>query len=137
MLQSDGAASTLGRDIVFSAIMITCNGIVGFSIIAASIKNTSLSFNSEGSGAALSAIAVIVTLSLVLPVFTCGSKGPTLTPAQLAFVSVTALSVYILFLYALTVRNREHFEDPDAKLTIPYSKTPTKRDFNRIVWFCY
>lgn len=133
MLQSDGAASTLGRDTVFSAIMITCNGIVGFSIIAASIKNTSLSFNSEGSGAALSAIAVIATLSLVLPVFTRGSKGPTLTAAQLAFVSVAALSVYVLFLYVLTVRNREQFEDPDAKLTMPYSKTPTKRDFNRSV----
>jgi Ca2+:H+ antiporter len=133
MLSSEGAAATLGRDTVFAAIMITCNGIVGFSIVAASLKNTTLSFNSEGSGAALSAIATIATLSLVLPVFTRGSAGPTFTFPQLIFVSLASLVVYGLFLYVLTVRNREHFEDPDAVITMPYSKTPTKSEFVRSI----
>lgn len=135
MFSSDGAASTLGRDTVFSAIMITCNGIVGFSIIAASLRNTTLSFNSEGSGAALSAIATIATLSLVLPVFSRSSSGPTLTTIQLIFVSIMSLAVYGLFLYVLTVRNREHFEDPDAVITMPYSKNPNRKDFNQSVVF--
>lgn len=133
MLSSDGAAVTLGRDTVFSAIMVTCNGIVGFSIIAASLRNTTLSFNSEGSGAALSAVATIATLSLVLPVFSRSSAGPTLTAAQLAFVSIVSLAVYALFLYVLTVRNREHFEDPDAVITLPYSKAVDKKEFTRSV----
>lgn len=133
MLSSDGAAVTLGRDTVFSAIMVTCNGIVGFSIIASSIKNTTLSFNSEGSGAALSAVATIATLSLALPVFSRSSAGPTLTAAQLAFVSIASLAVYALFLYVLTVRNREHFEDPDAVITLPYSKVMSKKEFTRSV----
>ncbi|MBM3691106.1 MAG: ionic transporter y4hA [Actinobacteria bacterium] len=133
MLSSDGAASTLGRDTVFAAIMITCNGIVGFSIVIASLKNTTLSFNSEGSGAALSAITTIATLSLVLPVFTRGSAGPTFTFPQLVFVSFASLVVYGLFLYVLTVRNREHFEDPDAVITMPYAKSPSKRDFHRSI----
>ncbi len=133
MLSSDGGAATLGRDTVFSAIMITCNGIVGLSIVAASLRNTTLSFNSEGSGAALSAIATIATLSLVLPVFTTGSVGPTLTTAQLVFVSFASIIVYGLFLYVLTVRNREHFEDPDATISMPYAKVPIKKDFKRSV----
>ena len=129
MISSEGGAVTLGRDTVFSAVMITCNGIVGFSILAASFRNSTPTFNSEGSGASLSAIATIATLSLVLPTFTRSSVGPTLTTAQLAFVSATSLGVYILFLYVLTVRNREHFEDPDAKVVIPYSHKPTKSQF--------
>jgi Ca2+:H+ antiporter len=134
MLSSDGAAAALGRDTVFSAIMITCNGVVGFSIIAAARQSSKPSFNSEGSGAALSAIAVIATLSLVLPVFTRGSKGPTLTFAQLSFVSIAALVVYGLFLYVLTVRNREHFEDIDSQIAIPDNPKPTKREFKKSVF---
>lgn len=129
MLSSDGAAASLGRDTVFSAIMITCNGIVGFSIIAAARQSSTPSFNSEGSGAALSAIATIATLSLVLPAFTRGSAGPTLTIPQLVFVSIAALTVYLLFLYVLTVRNREHFEDLDNTEVVLLKKKPSQKEF--------
>lgn len=129
MISSEGAAATLGRDTIFSAVMITCNGIVGFSILAAAKQNSTPTFNSEGSGATLSAIAVIATLTLVLPTFTRSSAGPTLTTPQLAFVSLAALGVYALFLYVLTVRNREHFEDMDTKKVVPYSHTPTKSQY--------
>lgn len=129
MLSSDGAAASLGRDTVFSVIMITCNGIVGFSIIAAARQSSTPSFNSEGSGAALSAIATIATLSLVLPAFTRGSAGPTLTVPQLVFVSVASLAVYLLFLYVLTVRNGEHFEDLDSTEIVLDKELPTKKEF--------
>lgn len=129
MISSQGAAATLGRDTIFSAVMITCNGIVGFSILAAARRSATPSFNSEGSGATLSAIAVIMTLTLILPTFTTGSAGPTLTAPQLVFVSLAALGVYLLFLYVLTVRNREHFEDLDTKQVIPYAHTPTKGQY--------
>lgn len=133
MTSSDGAASTLGRDTVFAAVMITCNGIIGFSVVAASLKQAAPTFNSEGSGAALSAIATIATLSLVLPTFTRSSSGPTLTTGQLTFVSIISLAVYALFLYVLTVRNREHFEDPEGQVVVPYAIHPTKRVFRQSV----
>lgn len=129
MISSDGAAATLGRDTVFSAVMITCNGIVGFSVIAAAFRKSTPSFNSEGSGASLSAIATIATLTLVLPSFTRSSIGPTLTSAQLAFVAIASIGVYLLYLYVLTVRNREHFENPDSTVIVPYSHAPTKSEF--------
>lgn len=70
MLASPEAASTLGRDTVFAAVMITTNGIIGVSVLAATWRKPTSSFNSEGSGAALGAIATIAALSLVLPSFT-------------------------------------------------------------------
>jgi Ca2+:H+ antiporter len=117
--------SSLGRDTVFSAIMITCNGIIGFSIVAATLRGGTASLNSEGSGASLGAIATIATLSLVLPTFTRSSSGPTFTTTQLIFAAIAALNVYLLFLYVLTVRHREHFQNPSNVVVVPYADKPT------------
>lgn len=129
ILTSPGEVAGLGRDTVFAAVMITTNGIVGFSVVAATRRSATSSFNSEGSGAALGAIATIATLSLVLPTFTTGSAGPTFTIPQLIFVATASLGVYSLFLYVLTVRNREHFEDADSPPTALLFSAPTRGQF--------
>lgn len=125
MTASGDSTSALGRDTVFSAIMITCNGIIGISVVAATLRGRVATFNSEGSGAALGSIATIATLSLVLPSFTRSSQGPTFTAPQLIFAAVASLVVYLLFLYVLTVRHTEHFQNPDTDVTVPYTERPT------------
>lgn len=127
MTSSEGTASTLARDTVFSAIMITCNGIIGLSVIAATLRGQVATFNSEGSGAALGAIATIATLSLVLPTFTRSSAGPTFTQPQLIFAALASLGVYLLFLFVLTVRHKEHFQDPDTTIVVPYTERPSNK----------
>jgi Ca2+:H+ antiporter len=109
--------------------MITVNGIIGFSVVAATLRSSTSSFNSEGSGAALGAIATIATLGLVLPTFTSGSAGPTFTGPQLIFVALVSLGIYALFLWVLTVRNKEHFEDLERPPTQVLHLPPTKRTF--------
>jgi Ca2+:H+ antiporter len=131
MFEAGSSAATLGRDTVFAAVMITVNGIIGFSVVAATLRSSTSSFNSEGSGAALGAIATIATLGLVLPTFTSGSAGPTFTQPQLVFVSLASLGIYGLFLWVLTVRNREHFEDTERPPTQALHLPPTKSTF---VW---
>ncbi len=44
-------SESLARDTVFAAIMITCNGIVGVSLLAATRKGQVAHFNAEGTGA--------------------------------------------------------------------------------------
>jgi len=133
MLEAGSSASTLGRDTVFAAVMITVNGIIGFSVVAATLRSSTSSFNSEGSGAALGAIATIATLALVLPTFTSGSVGPTFTEPQLVFVALASLGIYALFLWVLTVRNREHFEDIERPPTKALHLPPTRTTFLRSV----
>jgi Ca2+:H+ antiporter len=135
LLVSGESAATLGRDTVFAAVMIATNGIIGLSVVAATLRSPTSSFNSEGSGAALGAIAVIATLSLVIPRFTTGSSGPTFTTPQLVFVGAAALGVYLLFLYILTVRNREHFEDPASPPTESLTVAPSRGTFLVSVMF--
>ncbi len=101
--------STLARDTVFAAVMITLNGIVGLSLLLAALKTRIARFNAEGTGAALTTVATLATLSLVLPTFTTSMPGPEFSPSQLAFAAVASLVLYGLFVFVQTVRHRDYF----------------------------
>jgi len=109
MLTGGSDKAALARDTVFAAVMITCNGIVGGSLLVATRRGRRAVFSAEGSGAALGSIAVLATLSLALPTFTTSTRGPTFTSTQLAFAAVASLVVYGLYVFVLTVRHREQF----------------------------
>src|ERR1700709_2671473 len=79
--------ATLARDTVFAAVMITCNGIVGLSLLLGARRYGFAVFNAEGSGAALATVATVATLSLVLPTFTTSRPGPEFSGSQLAFAA--------------------------------------------------
>ncbi|MEU8437381.1 ionic transporter y4hA [Streptomyces sp. NPDC029216] len=110
-LMADGGDKTasLARDTVFAAVMITCNGIVGLSLLVGALRNRVAVFNAEGSGAALATVATLATLSLVLPTFTTSKPGPEFSSAQLTFAAVASLALYGLFIAVQTVRHRDYF----------------------------
>jgi Ca2+:H+ antiporter len=110
-LMADGGdkSSTLARDTVFAAVMITCNGIVGISLLVASLRHGTAVFNPEGTGAALATVATLATLSLVLPTFTTSKPGPEFSTTQLTFAALSSLILYGLFVATQTVRHRDYF----------------------------
>jgi Ca2+:H+ antiporter len=101
--------STLARDTVFAAVMITCNGIVGASLLVGALRQRVASFNAEGTATALATVATLATLSLVLPTFTTSRPGPEFSAEQLAFAAVASLALYLLFVFVQTVRHRYYF----------------------------
>ena len=109
MISGGPDAATLARDTVFAAAMITTNGIVGLSLLIASLRHHLPIFNAEGTGAALATVATLATLTLVLPTFTTSRPGPEFTSAQLAFAAVASLVVYVGFVLAQTGRHRDFF----------------------------
>ncbi|GAA3483311.1 ionic transporter y4hA [Streptomyces yanii] len=109
MVDGGPKTSALARDTVFAAVMITCNGIVGLSLLVGAVRSRVAVFNAEGSGAALATVATLATLSLVLPTFTIGRPGPEFSTAQLTFAAVASLLLYGLFVAVQTVRHREYF----------------------------
>ncbi|MFE6283904.1 calcium:proton antiporter [Streptomyces sp. NPDC057877] len=110
-LMADGGdkTSTLARDTVFAAVMITCNGVVGLSLLVASLRHGTAVFNAEGTGAALATVATLATLSLVLPTFTTSAPGPEFSGVQLTFAALSSLVLYGLFVATQTVRHRDYF----------------------------
>jgi Ca2+:H+ antiporter len=120
MVSSDKDTSSLARDTVFAAVMITCNGIVGLAILVGALRRGVVSFNPEGTAAALMTVATLATLCLVLPTFTTSAPGPEFSSGQLAFAAVASLALYGLFVLVQTVRHRDYFlpvdEDGDDVL---------------------
>lgn len=110
-LMTDGGdkSASLARDTVFAAVMITCNGIVGLSLLVGAVRRRVAVFNSEGTGAAFATVATLAGLSLVLPTFTTSKPGPEFAPAQLVFAALASLALYGLFVATQTVRHRDYF----------------------------
>jgi Ca2+:H+ antiporter len=109
MVSAKGDTSTLARDTVFAAVMITCNGIVGISLLAGSLRHGLVVFNKEGTGGALATVATLATVCLVLPTFTTSHPGPEFSTSQLAFAAVASLLLYVLFVLTQTRRHRDFF----------------------------
>jgi Ca2+:H+ antiporter len=114
MVSEGDEPSTLARDTVFAAVMITCNGIVGVSLIVATLRDRVATFNSEGTASALATVMTLTVLSLVLPTFTTSEPGPVFSGVQLAFAAVASLLLYALFVAMQAFRHRDYFVPPEA-----------------------
>ncbi|WP_090791968.1 calcium:proton antiporter [Asanoa ishikariensis] len=101
--------ASLARDTVFAAVMITCNGIVGLSLLVGALRRRVAVFNPEGTGGALATVATLATLSLVFPAFTTSEPGPEFSASQLTFAAISSLALYGLFVAVQTVRHRDYF----------------------------
>jgi len=123
MTTDPGGSQALARDTIFAALMITCNGIIGLALVARTLRGGEATFNAAGPITGLSAIAVLATLSLVLPSFTTSTPGPTLSASQLTFTAIASLGIYLLFVFMQTVRHRDYFL-PSPEL----EKTPNPDD---------
>jgi Ca2+:H+ antiporter len=108
MISGEEGSSSLARDTVFAAVMITTNGIIGISLLTGARRFGVAVFNPEGTGAALATVATLSALSLVLPTFT-STPGPEFSPAQLTFAALASIALYGLFVATQTGRHRGDF----------------------------
>lgn len=129
MVSGGSETATLARDSVFAAVMITCNGIVGVSLLIGAFRERVASFNAEGTATALATVLTLATLSLVLPTFTTSRPGPEFSSPQLAFAAVSSLALYTLFVIVQTVRHRDYFVPAGAGPASPneHAPPPTSR----------
>ena len=117
MLPGGEGAGALARDTVFAAVMIVCNGVIGLCLVAGGMRHRVLTFRIDGTGPALSVLAALSTLTLIVPDYTLTTPGPLLSTAQLLFVGVVSLALYAVFVFVQTVRHRDYFLpiEPDAE----------------------
>jgi Ca2+:H+ antiporter len=124
MVSAGSDTSTLARDTVFAAVMVTCNGIVGICLLIGALRNRVATFNAEGTATALATVATLATLSLVLPTFTTSKPGPEFSSSQLAFAAVASIALYALFVVVQTVRHRDYFLPVSDRGTDPEGHAP-------------
>jgi Ca2+:H+ antiporter len=126
-LMHGGGAAGLARDTVFATVMIVCNGVLGLCLVVGSIRHRELAFRVEGTAPALSVLAALTGLCLVLPAHTLTTPGPTYAPAQLAFAGTMSFVLYAVFVFVQTVRHRDFFLPLGSGAHDEHAAAPTGR----------
>lgn len=114
---------TLLRDTVFAVLMISMNGMVGLALTAGGWRHLEQTYNLRGAIAFVQLIAPLSLMLLVMPNYTILSAGPTLVPAQEAYLGILCVVGYLLFLLIQTGRHRSYFDHSDAA-TAPAGDRP-------------
>lgn len=114
MLTEGAAAAPLARDTLFATVMIVMNGIVGLCLLVGGGRHHEQGFTRSGVGAGLAMLSTLAVLVLVLPNYTVTRAGPVYAPTQLVFVGVVSLVIYASFVFAQTVRHRDHFRHAET-----------------------
>jgi Ca2+:H+ antiporter len=109
MLSGGEATSALARDTVFATVMIILNGIIGLCLLVGGKRFGEQQFRLDGVSAALSTLAAIVVLTLILPNYTTTVVGPFYSAGQLGFVAIVSVVLYGTFVFVQTVRHRDYF----------------------------
>jgi Ca2+:H+ antiporter len=110
MMRTSGpTASVLARDTLFATVMIICNGVIGLSLLAGSLRHHVVAFRFEGTTPPLAVLTTLTTLTLVLPALTTTTPGPAFSAAQLVFAGVVSLLLYAVFIFVQTARHRDFF----------------------------
>ncbi|MET0264013.1 MAG: ionic transporter y4hA [Duganella sp.] len=106
-----GGESTAGlaRDTVFAAVMIILNGMLGICLLAGAGRHGEQTFTLSGVSAALTTLAAISILTMVLPNYTTTVPGPAYSSSQLSFIALISLVLYGTFVLVQTVRHRDYF----------------------------
>ena len=104
---------TLGRDAIFSVIMIALNGFVGLVLLLGGLRHGEQYYNLQGVNSYLNVIMTLAVLGLVLPNFTTTTAGPTFSTEQQIFLVVVSLFLYAIFLLIQTMRHRGYFMESE------------------------
>src|SRR5438067_7458266 len=112
----------LGRDAIFSVMMIALNGFVGLSLLIGGLRHREQHYNLQGVNSYLNIIMTLAVLGLVLPSFTTSTSGPTHSVSQGIFVALTSLVLYAIFLLIQTMRHSQYFmESTDVVVALTKS----------------
>jgi Ca2+:H+ antiporter len=107
---------TLGRDAIFSVVMIALNGFVGLVLLLGGLRHGEQYYNLEGVNSYLNVIMTLAVLGLILPNFTTTTVGPTFSTEQQIFLVVVSLFLYAIFLLIQTIRHRGYFMESERAI---------------------
>lgn len=104
-----GDHPTIARDSVTAVMMIIMALVIGCSLIVGGLRHPRARHNRAGTNVYVALIAVLVTVSLVLPAFV-GTDGG-FTPTQAVIVALVTVGAYAYFLFRQTGAQARDFQE--------------------------
>jgi Ca2+:H+ antiporter len=115
MLTGD-KSPTLGRDTLFSVMMIVLNGLLGLTLLIGALKYKEQSYNLQGASAYVGVLLPMAGLGLILPRFMTSAPGGQVSTLQAVYLLITSLALYGAFLGIQMTRHRGYFRQPETAL---------------------
>ncbi|MDD7384300.1 MAG: hypothetical protein SPI12_04100 [Actinomycetaceae bacterium] len=109
MLSDTSGATTLARDTVFSATILTTNMIIGLSLVISAGRGGLAYFNEAGAATEFSAVFVLATGTMVIPEMTKSAPEGIFSTSQLIFAALVAFMVWVAFVITQTRGHRDFF----------------------------
>lgn len=113
MLTGEGNP-TLGRDTLFSVLMIVLNGMLGVTLLLGGLKHGEQSYNLQGAATYLGVLIPLAGLSLIVPRYLTTAPGGEVTLLVGVWLVVVSVVLYGAFLWIQTLRHSSFFAQPKA-----------------------
>lgn len=117
VLLGPGDNPTIGKDAIFSVMMIIMNLVMGLGLWLGGRRYGQQSHNAQGAQSYLAMIVLLTGISMVLPNFTSGQGQ--FHPAQAWVVSVLTLGLYAAFLWGQIGRYKGLYQAPISSTDAP------------------
>lgn len=112
---------TIGKDSIFSVMMIIMNLVLGLCILAGGLKNREQEYNAQGTLTYLSMIIMLGGLSMLLPNFIEGNGNSEFSPTQAVLISGLIIVLYAMFLFFQVKTYRHLYIQPEiGKMEIKF-----------------
>lgn len=116
-----GEFPTIGKDSIFSVMMIIMNLVIGLCILLGGLKYGEQEYNAQGTMSYLGMIIMLGGLSMLLPNFIEGSGGGMFTTVQAITLSGFILILYALFLsFQMTTYRHLYIQPKQGFMEIPF-----------------
>lgn len=109
LAETKAGPSALARDTIFAAVMIIITGIIGLCLLIGGMRFKEQVFVKQGVNAALITLITICFLTMVLPNYTTSEPFGQYSDAQLVFVAIVTVVLYLGFVGVQTLRHRDYF----------------------------
>lgn len=121
-----GESPTIGKDSIFSVMMIIMNLVVGLCILFGALRYGEQSYNAQGTLTYISMIVILGGLALLLPNFIVGAGGGMFTNTQAIVISVLTVVLYGFFLF-FQMKSYKHLyiQPAPGEMTISFPKKAT------------
>lgn len=127
VLLGPGEHPTIGKDSIFSVMMIIMNLIVGLCILLGGLKFGEQEYNALGTMTYLGMIVTLGGMGMLLPNVIEGAGGGQFSDTQALFLSLLIVILYGLFLFFQTKSYRHlYIQPPAGTMEIRFGKRPSK-----------
>lgn len=121
-----GETSTIGKDSIFSVMMIIMNLVIGLCILVGGLRYGEQEYNSQGAMSYLGMIIMLGGIGLLLPNYIEGAGNGIFNDTQAIVISTLIVVLYGFFLFLQMKGYRHLYIQPQAgAMEIPYSQRHT------------